>query len=409
MLREAARTARRYGTEKSLLAERGVPRVRWRGLLRGHRLTVEDDPAPPSWALGAYRIRLDGRDLRAPGTLEFDLSAFPFPARTFRDPFEVVEAYQELSRDGDWLQLVPTRRDPARRRLVVHQDRWGTGRIALAYRLEQPHALVRMEENPVPEAPDLVVLHGVDAVRSDYSGPRDLLAFASAVGRRVDLFQYPSGRPVAENAAVLKSLLEASARNDSDPPRRRILLGYSMGGLVARYALEELGLGMRVDDLILLATPSRGAEWVGVLGHLPALSVSRDRVFSTWRGVRDFLPGSPLVLDLSREPRHRPGTRYLALAGICDGNGDLVVDADSVDLPPIRRPADYRFRWRKNWFDLNRYSHWGVHQEFLANGLGREAADWLGLALPESSHRSAAKRRRARIGSLLDEIRESAP
>ena len=62
------------------------------------------------------------------------------------------------------------------------------------------------------------------------------------------------------------------------------LVGFSMGGLVARYYLQKLGGINRVGRLVTISTPHRGTQ---------------TALFLNTRGVRQMRPGSPFLLDLN--------------------------------------------------------------------------------------------------------------
>jgi pimeloyl-ACP methyl ester carboxylesterase len=84
------------------------------------------------------------------------------------------------------------------------------------------------------------------------------------------------------------------------------IVGYSMGGLVARYLIEKAGWAARVGTLVMLGTPNHGtvAAWVpGTVGG-----------FGRWNATGgDMRPGSPFLRSLgTSEP---PGERYVAIGG----------------------------------------------------------------------------------------------
>ncbi len=64
------------------------------------------------------------------------------------------------------------------------------------------------------------------------------------------------------------------------------LVGFSMGGLVARYYVQRLGGIDRVGRLVTLAAPHHGTVW----SHLAPLP-----------GLRQMRPGSPFIEDLNRD------------------------------------------------------------------------------------------------------------
>jgi len=74
------------------------------------------------------------------------------------------------------------------------------------------------------------------------------------------------------------------------------LVGHSLGGLVARYAVQRLGLSLHARTVVTIATPHSGAS-LARLG--PGASARRMR------------PGSPLLADL-REAGHAGAVRWVA-------------------------------------------------------------------------------------------------
>ncbi|HKY77156.1 MAG TPA: alpha/beta fold hydrolase [Acidimicrobiia bacterium] len=84
------------------------------------------------------------------------------------------------------------------------------------------------------------------------------------------------------------------------------VVGYSMGGLVARYLVEKAGWASRVGTVVMLGTPNHGtiAAWVpGTIGG-----------FGRWNATGgDMRPGSPFLRSLgAAEPA---GERYVAIGG----------------------------------------------------------------------------------------------
>lgn len=78
---------------------------------------------------------------------------------------------------------------------------------------------------------------------------------------RVDL-RYNTGLPIHANGRLLAQRLEALATRWPGGLRRIVLLGHSMGGLVARSALDQahgLRWPARVSDLLCLGSPHAGA------------------------------------------------------------------------------------------------------------------------------------------------------
>jgi len=90
------------------------------------------------------------------------------------------------------------------------------------------------------------------------------------------------------------------------------LVGHSLGGLVARYAVQQLGLSRYARTVVTIATPHRGT------------SLARLGPGATARGMR---PGSPLLADL-RRARSSGTARWVAYYS----DTDRVVPVDSAAL-----------------------------------------------------------------------------
>ena len=106
---------------------------------------------------------------------------------------------------------------------------------------------------------------------------------------------------------VVQPAIEAALVRAGHPPGAAVdVVGFSMGGLVARYLVEKAGWASRVGTLVMLGTPSHGtiAAWVpGTIGG-----------FGRWNATGgDMRPGSPFLRSMgTAEP---PGERYVAIGG----------------------------------------------------------------------------------------------
>ncbi|MDK9695979.1 MAG: GPI inositol-deacylase [Siculibacillus sp.] len=132
----------------------------------------------------------------------------------------------------------------------------------------------------LPEASDgvLVSIHGLcmnDLQWSRDGRERDV-ELADALGLTALRLDYNSGRHIHANGRDLADRLEALVDLWPRPLARIVLVGHSMGGLVARSAFRQgETAGHRwpglVDDLVFLATPHHGAplekagHWVDVV------------------------------------------------------------------------------------------------------------------------------------------------
>jgi pimeloyl-ACP methyl ester carboxylesterase len=134
-------------------------------------------------------------------------------------------------------------------------------------------------------------------------GPQALSYAPTADGQHI---------PDLAGAVVEKAIEAALARNGYPSGASVDIVGYSMGGLVARYLIEhpggevEPGWAPRVGTLVMLGTPNHGTfeAW------LPATVGG----FGRWNASGgDMRPGSPFLQRMGvAEP---PGERYVAIGG----------------------------------------------------------------------------------------------
>lgn len=124
---------------------------------------------------------------------------------------------------------------------------------------------------------------------------------------------------------IVRSVERAIAERGVD---RLHLVGYSMGGVAALYAVKRLGLANRVATLVTAGSPLRGStiSWFG----LPTLVFSR---------VGDQLrPDSDFLAQLHADPLPK-GPRYVSIVGthdlICPPETAALDGADEIIRLPI--------------------------------------------------------------------------
>lgn len=183
-----------------------------------------------------------------------------------------------------------------------------------------------------------------------YAVLSDFLSNELNLGDRVVDFPYDWRAPLELSAALLADTLaeEAKARGC-----RAVVLAHSMGGLVARWAIENLGASKHVCDLVLMGTPNTGApEAFLALKQGPMIAVGNAvlRVaFNIWSRSRkaqlhSLLARTPSFYYLL--PRHH---------GIVDPNGVR------VDI----------FR-DKSWLPLDSREEYLTSAQAFLDGLGKK-------------------------------------
>lgn len=131
--------------------------------------------------------------------------------------------------------------------------------------------------------------------------------------------RYNSGRRISANGRDLSLLLQALHESRVGVPRRLVLVGHSMGGLVCRSACEHarryrLGWADDLDSVICLGTPHLGAplerlgeSLAGLLAANPYTRAIAAVADARSAGVKDLRHG--WASDLDRRATRDAGTR----------------------------------------------------------------------------------------------------
>lgn len=251
----------------------------------------------------------------------------------------------------------------------------------------------------------LVLLHGLcmNDLQWQRAGHDHGAALARDLGYTPVYLHYNSGLSVSTNGRLLASLLQRLLDAWPVPVERLVMLGHSMGGLVARSALHHGALGPRggqrwpscVSDLVCLGTPHQGAplERAGhgldiVLGAAPyaaplarigklrsagindlrlgnivsapptddgshrcapVMLPARTRCYAvaaslgpSTAGLKSRLLGDGLVPVASALGRHRDPARRLAFA---DDRQAVLPNTGHLDLLSSAEVADQLLRW----------------------------------------------------------------
>jgi pimeloyl-ACP methyl ester carboxylesterase len=199
-----------------------------------------------------------------------------------------------------WGESNPEQERQLRIRVHQHLQEWFPEQMALSQ--DQYGFLPRTPQASEAGRPDVVLLHGLDEPGDIWD---DLVPVLAEAGWVAWEFRYPNDQAIAASADFL-----AEAWLELPEDLSVVLIGHSMGGLVARDFVgrwrhpvdaEPQVSGASVHGVILVGTPNQGSEW------------ARLRV---WLELRDFLATPP--------------QQQLALFhGLRDGTG-----AAKIDLRP---------------------------------------------------------------------------
>ncbi len=232
----------------------------------------------------------------------------------------------------------------------------------------------------------LVLVHGLCMSDLQWSrrGHDHGAALARDLGYTAVYLHYNSGLHISINARAFASLLERLVDRWPAPLERFVVLGHSMGGLLARSALHYAAAAghrwpARLDDLLFLATPHEGApleragHWIDILlGATPyAAPLARLGKLRS-AGITDLRHGSLHDEDWVGHDRSTPvrplplprGVRcYAIAASLGRDSGDLKDRLLGDGLVPLAsalgRHADpdrsLRFARARQWigYDMN--------------------------------------------------------
>ncbi|KQY91800.1 hypothetical protein ASD21_15940 [Caulobacter sp. Root1455] len=146
----------------------------------------------------------------------------------------------------------------------------------------------------------IVLVHGIMQRASGMTDFADLIR-SHTPAADIAIFDYDWTQPLHLSAAHLAAQLDLLKRTDI------VLVGYSMGGLVARLAVADHNL-KAVQTVITLATPNRGAVTTSQLGFLGQEFMGGVR----WVSPLARCPGVvelTLAEDIFLERRDRPTVR----------------------------------------------------------------------------------------------------
>lgn len=147
--------------------------------------------------------------------------------------------------------------------------------------------------DPAAAATPIILVHGYFHNRSAFGRIRHALRRTGF--RHVDRWNYPAvGHDIPQLAQQLADhVFEVLFRTGATEVH---LIGHSLGGMIARYYVQELEGWRKVNTLVTLGSPHQGTY---------AAIASRARV------TRQLRPGSPIIEQLRRSARPLP-TRFVS-------------------------------------------------------------------------------------------------
>lgn len=166
--------------------------------------------------------------------------------------------------------------------------------------------------------------------------------------------RYNTGLHISDNGRALDALLDALVDAWPVPVRDVVLIGHSMGGLVARSALHQAGGGTPaahgwtslVRDTVTLGSPHLGAplergvhRLAGVLTRLPETRGLATLLALRSVGIKDLRRGTLVEADWAARDLDAPGTAGHTHVPLHDGARHFVVLA-TLARDPSGRAAD---------------------------------------------------------------------
>lgn len=212
--------------------------------------------------------------------------------------------------------------DRARAREVRRGIKRGLARLVGGREPETPACSLEIPAPQDPREPVVVLVHGLGGDGESWRHFRTAVA-KDAAGLAVCELHYSNELGIDEAGAELARRLAEYRREH--PKRPVYLVAHSMGGLVARYAIETPGLDPgNVRLLVMLGTPNGGSRLsrLHIAGDLARLALhpkDPDRFESALRALigdadGDLKPGSVILDQLNARPRN-PAVEYRLALG----------------------------------------------------------------------------------------------
>lgn len=108
------------------------------------------------------------------------------------------------------------------------------------------------------------------------------------------------------------------------------VVGYSEGGMVPFYLINELGGHTDIHTFVVVASPMRGMSFYGMLEWLAKVPGGRALMNATVPAAADGVKNSGYMREIARNGLTRPGVNYVTISS----RNDRVVALSESMLPP---------------------------------------------------------------------------
>ncbi len=247
---------------------------------------------------------------------------------------------------------------------------------------------------------NLILAHSTDDDARNFLGADDLAAGLAASYTNIVVYQFKSGRPIAENGNWLYNEIKKNAQ----PGFRCDILGYSLGGIVTRYAIE----GSRNDpsrqslpnyDAATSSGPmsalvrnfiTMGSPHAGVLD--PIILLLAGGTFGSLGAVSEYFPGltdnaqtGGTAQQLNAAYADDPAIRYFLIAGagndniLIPGPDDGLVQVSSATGVPVLNAPEQALVYPPAGNPAFTYNHANLHGQAVSNGIRDQIVTWIGI------------------------------